>query len=79
MRWVWGVWHAIWKKKEGLRDFGGEMWSKEAAWEALGTWKGNIKVDSKKVVWEGVYWINLGPDKDKGHFLAKTAMNLRVP
>jgi hypothetical protein len=35
-------------KKEGLHDFGGEMWSKEAAWEALGTWKGNIKVDYKK-------------------------------
>ena len=45
----------------------------------MGTWEGNIKVDANEIEWEGVYWINLGPDKDKGHFLVNTAMDLRVP
>ena len=67
------------EKQKGLGDFGGELWSKEAALEALGTWEGNIKVNyKKKIGWEGTEWSNLCRYKDKSHFIFNTAMNIRI-
>jgi hypothetical protein len=41
-------------------------------------WEGNIIVDLREVVWEGVDWIHLAQDRDQRLDLANTVMNLRV-
>jgi hypothetical protein len=42
-------------------------------------WVGNIKMDLREVVWDGIDWIDLAQDRDQWRPLVNTVMNLRVP
>jgi hypothetical protein len=38
----------------------------------------NIKMDLRKIAWDGMDWIDLTQDRDQWRALLKTVMNLRV-
>jgi len=42
------------------------------------TWEDNIKIDLRKIWWEGVDCIHLAQDRGQLRALVKTVMNLRV-
>jgi hypothetical protein len=42
-------------------------------------WVDNIKMDLRKVGWDGRDWIDLAQDRDRWRALVNTVMNLRVP
>jgi hypothetical protein len=42
-------------------------------------WEGNIRVDLREIVWDGVDWIHLAQNRDKRRALVNMVMNLRVP
>ena len=42
-------------------------------------WEGNIKMDLKKVVWEGMDWIYLVQGRDRWQVFVNAVMNIRVP
>jgi hypothetical protein len=42
-------------------------------------WGYNIRMDLKKIGWEGVDWIHLSQDRNQCWSRVKTVMNLRVP
>jgi hypothetical protein len=42
-------------------------------------WVDKIKMDLRQIAWDGVDWIDLAQDRDKGSALVTTLMNLRVP
>jgi hypothetical protein len=41
--------------------------------------EGNIRMDLRKIGWEGIDWIRLAQDRDQLQALVNTIMNLRVP
>jgi hypothetical protein len=41
-------------------------------------WVGNIKMDHRKIGWDGMDWIDLAQDRDQWRAPVKTVMNLRV-
>jgi hypothetical protein len=41
-------------------------------------WVNNITVELKQVGLEGVHWINLAQDREKGLAVVNTVMNIRV-
>jgi hypothetical protein len=43
-----------------------------------GSWKDNIRMDLRKIGWEGVDWIHLVQDKDQWRVLVNIAGGLRV-
>jgi len=42
-------------------------------------WEDNIKMDLQEVVFEGMDWIELAPDRDRWRELLTAVMKLRVP
>jgi hypothetical protein len=42
-------------------------------------WVDNIKIDLRKIGWDGMDWIDLARDRDKWRALVNTVMNLVVP
>jgi hypothetical protein len=42
-------------------------------------WVDNIKMDLRKIRWDGMDWIELAQDRDQWRALVNTVMNLRVP
>jgi hypothetical protein len=42
-------------------------------------WEDNIKIELRKIRWEGVDWIHLDQDRHRWRALVNTVMNLRVP
>jgi hypothetical protein len=42
-------------------------------------WVDNIKMDLGEVGWDGVDWIDLAQDRDRGRAYVNAMMNLRVP
>jgi hypothetical protein len=42
-------------------------------------WVGNIKMDLRKVGWEGRDWIDQAQDRDRWRVYVNAVMNLRVP
>jgi hypothetical protein len=43
------------------------------------TWEDNIKIDCRKIGWNGMAWIDLTHDRDLLRALVNTVMSLRVP
>ena len=41
-------------------------------------WEDNIKMDINEIAWEGMDWTHLAQDRDQGHSLVSTVMNLYV-
>jgi hypothetical protein len=42
-------------------------------------WVDNIKMDLREIGWDGVYWIDVGQDRDQWRALVNMVMNFRVP
>jgi hypothetical protein len=42
-------------------------------------WVDNIKMDFRGIGWDGVYWIDMAPDRYQWRALVNTVLNLRVP
>jgi hypothetical protein len=42
-------------------------------------WIGSTKTSLREIVWGGIYWINLVPDRVQGRALIDMVTNLRVP
>jgi hypothetical protein len=42
-------------------------------------WKYNIRMDLRKIGWEGLNWIHLALDTDQCRALLNTVMTLQVP
>jgi hypothetical protein len=42
-------------------------------------WMDNIKMDSREIRWDGIYWVDLALDRDQWMALVNTEINLRVP
>jgi hypothetical protein len=42
-------------------------------------WVDNMKIDLRKIGWDGVDWIDLAQNRDQWRALVNTVMNLRVP
>jgi hypothetical protein len=42
-------------------------------------WEDNIKIDLRKIGWDGTDWIDLAQNRDQWRALVNTVMNLRVP
>jgi hypothetical protein len=42
-------------------------------------WVENIKMDPREIGWDGVDWIDIAQDRDKGRVLVNMVLNLRVP
>jgi hypothetical protein len=45
----------------------------------VGGWVDNIKMDLRKIRWDGMDWIDLAQDKDHWRALVNTVMNFQVP
>jgi hypothetical protein len=45
----------------------------------LRRWVDSIKVDLREIGWDGLDWIVMAQDKDKGRDLVNTVLNLPVP
>jgi hypothetical protein len=39
----------------------------------------NVKMDLRKIVWDGVNWIDMAQDRDQWRALLNTVLNLSVP
>jgi hypothetical protein len=64
-----GAYRALAGKPEGRRPLG----------RPRRRWEDNIKMDLRKVGWEGADWIDLAQDRDRWRALVYTVMNLWVP
>jgi hypothetical protein len=56
-------------KSEGKRPLG----------RSIRRWVGNIKMDFRRIRWDGMDWIDLAQDRDQWRALVNTVMNLWVP
>jgi hypothetical protein len=43
----------------------------------MGKWVDNIKMDLRKIEWDGMDWIDLSHDRDQWRALLNTVMNLQ--
>lgn len=47
------------KGRKCIQNFGRKSRRKELIWKTRRRWEGNIKIDLKKIRWNGVNWIHL--------------------
>jgi hypothetical protein len=70
-------------RKGGIRNACSALVGKSEGKSPLGRlkhrWKGNIKMDLKKIVWKGTEWINLVDDMDQWQALVNKIMTIWVP
>jgi hypothetical protein len=52
---------------------------KETTRKTIRWWVGNIKVDLRKIEWDGMDRIDLAQDRDQWRALVNMVMNLLVP
>jgi hypothetical protein len=67
------------EKGNACRILVGEPEGKRPVGRPRHMWVNNIKMGFRDIGWDGMYWINLGQDRDQWRALVHTVMNLRVP
>jgi hypothetical protein len=53
------------EEQKCIQGSGEEIWGEELLWRTRLGWVDDIKMDLKKLEWEGVEWINLAEDTGK--------------
>jgi hypothetical protein len=67
------------EKRNAYRILVGQPEGKRPLGRPRRRWVDNIKIDLREIVWGGMDWNNLAPDRDQWRTLVNTVMNLRVP
>jgi hypothetical protein len=78
MRWAGHV-ARIGEKKNAYRILVGKPEGKTILGRPRRRWVNNIKMDLRKIEWDGIDWIDLAQDRDQWRALVNMLMNLRVP
>jgi hypothetical protein len=78
MRWTGHV-ARMGEKRHAYRILVGQPEGKRPLGRPRRRWVDNIKIDLRKIGWDGVDWIDLAQDRDQWRALVNTVMNLRVP
>jgi hypothetical protein len=66
------------EKMNAYRILVGKPQGKKPLGRPRGTLVSNIKIDLRKIGWDGMDWIDLAQDRDQWSTLVNTVMNLRV-
>jgi hypothetical protein len=66
-------------KRNTYRVLVGKPEGKRLLRRPLCRWVYDIKMDLRKIGWDGIGWINLGQDRDQRMALVNTVTNLQVP
>ena len=69
----------MWERRSVYRILVRKLEGKKPHGRPRRRWEDNIKMALQKVGWEGMDWIELAQDKDRGRALVSAVMNLRVP
>jgi hypothetical protein len=67
------------EKRSTYRILGGKPEGKRPLGRQRRVWVANIKIDLRRIEWDGVDWVDLAQDRDQCRALVNTVMNLRVP
>jgi hypothetical protein len=67
------------KKRNAYRILAGTPEGKKPLGTPRRRWVDNIKMDLRKIGWDGVDWMDMAQDRDKWRALVNTVLNLRVP
>jgi hypothetical protein len=67
------------EKRNAYRILVGKPEGKRPLGRPRRRWVNNIKMDLRKIEWDGIYWIDLAQDMDHWRALVNAVMNLRVP
>jgi hypothetical protein len=67
------------EKRNAYRIFEGNPEGNRLLGRAKRRWLDNIKMDLRKLGWDGMDWIDLAQDRDQWTALVNAIMNLRVP
>jgi hypothetical protein len=78
MRWAGHV-TQMGEKRNGYRILVGKPEGKRPLGRPRHRWVDNIKMDLRKIRWDGMDWIDLAQDRDQWRALLNMVMNLRVP
>jgi hypothetical protein len=78
MRWA-GHIARMGEKRNAHRILVGKPEEKRPLGRPRRRWVDNIKMDLRKIGWDGMDWIDLAQDRDRWRALVNTVMNLRVP
>jgi hypothetical protein len=78
MRWAGHV-ARMREKRNAYRILVGNSEGKKPLGRTRRRWVDNIKMDLRKIGWDGMDWIDLAQDRDQWRALVNTVMNLRVP
>jgi hypothetical protein len=78
MRWA-GLVAGMGDKRNAYRILVGKPEERRSLGRPRRRWVDNIKMDLRKIGWDGVDWVYLAQDRDHWRALVNTVMNLRVP
>jgi PAS domain-containing protein len=78
MKWAWHV-ARIEQKRNAYRILVGNADGKRPLERPRRRWVDNIKMDLRKIGWDGMDWIDLAQDRDQWKALVNAVMNVRVP
>jgi hypothetical protein len=67
------------EKRNAYRILVGKPEGKRPLGRPRRRWVDNIKMDLRKIGWDGMDWIDLAQDSDQWRALVNMVMNLRVP
>jgi hypothetical protein len=67
------------EKRNAYRILVGNPEGKRSLERPRRRWMDNIKIDLRKIGWNGADWIDLAQDRDQWRALVNAVMNLRVP
>jgi hypothetical protein len=78
MKWAWHVARVV-GKRNAFRILVGKSDGKRPQGRPRRRWVDNIKMDLRKIEWDGMDWIDLAQDRDQWRALMNMIINPRVP
>jgi len=59
-------------------EYSGKPYRKRPLGRPRRKWQDNIRMDHRKIGWEGVDWMHMAQNRDQGRSFVNTVMNLSV-